>query len=129
MQLQNFVIKEFLNFRSGFGRIKVPNDTERSTWRKSIGLLSSYVSQGQEEVIKVHPFFNEINWVLLELGKIMPPFKAKLQPKGMQISVKNTSFVRSSRILSLMILLLTHSGKRSLMISPTVTQILITIMV
>ncbi|KAK3532888.1 hypothetical protein QTP70_001382 [Hemibagrus guttatus] len=43
--------------------------------------LGCVASQGQEEAIKVHPFFNEIDWVLLEQRKIMPPFKPQVTSK------------------------------------------------
>lgn len=40
--------------------------------------LGCVVSQGLEEAIKVHPFFKEIDWVLLEQRKIKPPFKPRI---------------------------------------------------
>ncbi|XP_060737207.1 protein kinase C epsilon type-like [Tachysurus vachellii] len=40
--------------------------------------LGCVVSQGQEEAIKVHPFFKKIDWVLLEQRKIKTPFKPKM---------------------------------------------------
>ncbi|GAA6069152.1 protein kinase C epsilon type, partial [Tachysurus ichikawai] len=40
--------------------------------------LGCVVSQGLEEAIKVHPFFREIDWVLLEQRKIKPPFKPRI---------------------------------------------------
>ncbi|KAK3536429.1 hypothetical protein QTP86_008902 [Hemibagrus guttatus] len=43
--------------------------------------LGCVASQGQEEAIKVHPFFNEIDWVLLEQRTITPPFKPQITSK------------------------------------------------
>ncbi len=40
--------------------------------------LGCVVSQGLEEAIKVHLFFKEIDWVLLEQRKIKPPFKPRI---------------------------------------------------
>lgn len=36
------------------------------------------VAQGLEEAIKLHPFFREIDWTLLEQRKIRPPFKPRI---------------------------------------------------
>ncbi|XP_052007007.1 protein kinase C epsilon type-like [Xyrauchen texanus] len=43
--------------------------------------LGCVVSQGLEEAIKVHPFFKEIDWVLLEQRKVKPPFKPRIKTK------------------------------------------------
>uniref|UniRef100_A0A672N0S8 Protein kinase C n=1 Tax=Sinocyclocheilus grahami TaxID=75366 RepID=A0A672N0S8_SINGR len=43
--------------------------------------LGCVVTQGLEEAIKVHPFFREIDWVLLEQRKIKPPFKPRIKTK------------------------------------------------
>lgn len=40
--------------------------------------LGCVVSQGCEEAIKTHPFFREIDWVLLEQRKVKPPFKPRI---------------------------------------------------
>lgn len=40
--------------------------------------LGCVVAQGLEEAIKLHPFFREINWTLLEQRKIRPPFKPRI---------------------------------------------------
>ncbi|XP_027006738.1 protein kinase C epsilon type-like [Tachysurus fulvidraco] len=43
--------------------------------------LGCVKSQGKENGIKVHPFFKNINWVLLEQRKIPPPFKPQIMSK------------------------------------------------
>ncbi|XP_027023689.1 protein kinase C epsilon type-like isoform X1 [Tachysurus fulvidraco] len=43
--------------------------------------LGCVASQNKEEAIKVHPFFKEIDWVLLEQRKITPPFKPQITTK------------------------------------------------
>lgn len=43
--------------------------------------LGCVVSQGCEEAIKTHPFFREIDWVLLEQRKVKPPFKPRIVRK------------------------------------------------
>lgn len=40
--------------------------------------LGCVVAQGLEEAIKLHPFFREIDWTLLEQRKIRPPFKPRI---------------------------------------------------
>uniref|UniRef100_A0A665TF45 Protein kinase C n=1 Tax=Echeneis naucrates TaxID=173247 RepID=A0A665TF45_ECHNA len=43
--------------------------------------LGCVVSQGCEEAIKTHPFFREIDWLLLEQKKVKPPFKPRIKTK------------------------------------------------
>uniref|UniRef100_A0A3B3ZJJ5 Protein kinase C n=1 Tax=Periophthalmus magnuspinnatus TaxID=409849 RepID=A0A3B3ZJJ5_9GOBI len=43
--------------------------------------LGCVVTQGCEEAIKTHPFFREIDWVLLEQRKVKPPFKPRIKTK------------------------------------------------
>ncbi|XP_056152711.1 protein kinase C epsilon type [Lampris incognitus] len=43
--------------------------------------LGCVVSQGCEEAIKTHPFFREIDWVLLEQRRVKPPFKPRIKTK------------------------------------------------
>uniref|UniRef100_A0A3Q2Y6I3 Protein kinase C n=1 Tax=Hippocampus comes TaxID=109280 RepID=A0A3Q2Y6I3_HIPCM len=43
--------------------------------------LGCVVSQGCEEAIKTHPFFREIDWLLLEQRKVRPPFKPRIKTK------------------------------------------------
>ena len=40
--------------------------------------LGCVVAQGLEEAIKLHPFFREIDWTLLEQRKVRPPFKPRI---------------------------------------------------
>lgn len=40
--------------------------------------LGCVASQNGEDAIKQHPFFKEIDWVLLEQRKIKPPFKPRI---------------------------------------------------
>lgn len=40
--------------------------------------LGCVVAQNGEEAIKQHPFFKEIDWLLLEQKKIKPPFKPRI---------------------------------------------------
>ncbi|XP_058257317.1 protein kinase C epsilon type-like [Hemibagrus wyckioides] len=51
--------------------------------------LGCVVSLGQEEAIKMHPFFKKIDWQLLEQRKITPPFKPKITAK------KNTNYFKA----------------------------------
>ncbi|KAF4798700.1 hypothetical protein TURU_061648 [Turdus rufiventris] len=41
--------------------------------------LGCVASQNGEDAIKQHPFFKEIDWVLLEQRKIKPPFKPRIK--------------------------------------------------
>ncbi|KAM3859792.1 protein kinase C epsilon type [Diretmus argenteus] len=43
--------------------------------------LGCVVTQGSEEAIKAHPFFREIDWVLLEQRRVKPPFKPRIKTK------------------------------------------------
>uniref|UniRef100_A0A8C2XA68 Protein kinase C n=1 Tax=Cyclopterus lumpus TaxID=8103 RepID=A0A8C2XA68_CYCLU len=43
--------------------------------------LGCVVAQGLEEAIKLHVFFREIDWTLLEQRKIRPPFKPRIKTK------------------------------------------------
>ncbi|XP_062330460.1 protein kinase C epsilon type [Osmerus eperlanus] len=43
--------------------------------------LGCVVTQGYEEAIKAHPFFKEIDWVLLEQRRVKPPFKPRIKTK------------------------------------------------
>lgn len=46
--------------------------------------LGCVAAQNGEDAIKQHPFFKEIDWVLLEQKKIKPPFKPRIvsRPRG-----------------------------------------------
>ncbi|KAG7228085.1 hypothetical protein INR49_005708, partial [Caranx melampygus] len=54
--------------QGSFGKFMTKNPAKR---------LGCVVSQGCEEAIKTHPFFREIDWVLLEQRKVKPPFKPR----------------------------------------------------
>nr|XP_033934975.1 protein kinase C epsilon type-like [Pseudochaenichthys georgianus] len=43
--------------------------------------LGCVPAQGLEEAIKIHVFFREIDWTLLEQRKIRPPFKPRIKTK------------------------------------------------
>lgn len=40
--------------------------------------LGCVAAQNGEDAIKQHPFFKEIDWVLLEQKKVKPPFKPRI---------------------------------------------------
>ncbi|KAK3561464.1 hypothetical protein QTP86_003886 [Hemibagrus guttatus] len=61
--------------------------------------LGCVVSQGQEEAIKIHPFFKDIDWELLEQRKITPPFKPKITTKKNANNFK-TRFIRKKLMLT-----------------------------
>lgn len=46
--------------------------------------LGCVAAQNGEDAIKQHPFFKEIDWVLLEQKKIKPPFKPRIV-SGLQL--------------------------------------------
>ncbi|KAF4090141.1 hypothetical protein AMELA_G00048580 [Ameiurus melas] len=61
--------------------------------------LGCVVSQGLEEAIKVHPFFKEIDWVLLEQRKIKPPFKPRIKTKR-DVNNFDQDFTREEPVLT-----------------------------
>uniref|UniRef100_A0A3B4DPC4 Protein kinase C n=1 Tax=Pygocentrus nattereri TaxID=42514 RepID=A0A3B4DPC4_PYGNA len=61
--------------------------------------LGCVVSQGLEEAIKVHPFFREIDWVLLEQRKIKPPFKPRIKTKR-DVNNFDQDFTREDPVLT-----------------------------
>lgn len=61
--------------------------------------LGCVVSQGLEEAIKVHPFFTEIDWVLLEQRKIKPPFKPRIKTKR-DVNNFDQDFTREEPVLT-----------------------------
>jgi len=56
--------------------------------------LGCVVTQGLEEAIKVHPFFREIDWVLLEQRRVKPPFKPRI------VSVHAFSYIELNPVSS-----------------------------
>ncbi|KAJ7984972.1 hypothetical protein DPEC_G00360290 [Dallia pectoralis] len=63
---------------------------------KRLGCVSS---QGLEEAIKVHPFFKEIDWVLLEQKKVKPPFKPRIKTKR-DVNNFDQDFTREEPVLT-----------------------------
>ncbi|XP_055026471.1 protein kinase C epsilon type [Misgurnus anguillicaudatus] len=61
--------------------------------------LGCVVSQGLEEAIKLHPFFKEIDWVLLEQRKIKPPFKPRIKTKR-DVNNFDQDFTREEPVLT-----------------------------
>lgn len=59
----------FLLFLSGTCQFMTKSPNKR---------LGCMMAQGLEEAIKLHPFFREIDWTLLEQRKIRPPFKPRI---------------------------------------------------
>lgn len=64
--------------------------------------LGCVASQNGEDAIKQHPFFKEIDWVLLEQRKIKPPFKPR---------IVSSTLYNIQRKLGLAILFVGFSGK------------------
>lgn len=48
--------------------------------------LGCVAAQNGEDAIKQHPFFKEIDWVLLEQKKIKPPFKPRIVSRAWSVS-------------------------------------------
>lgn len=61
--------------------------------------LGCVVIQGLEEAIKVHPFFKEIDWELLEQRKIKPPFKPRIKTKR-DVNNFDQDFTREEPVLT-----------------------------
>ncbi|KAL1264421.1 hypothetical protein QQF64_004776 [Cirrhinus molitorella] len=61
--------------------------------------LGCVVTQGLEEAIKIHPFFREIDWVLLEQRKIKPPFKPRIKTKR-DVNNFDQDFTREDPVLT-----------------------------
>ncbi|XP_041418430.1 protein kinase C epsilon type isoform X2 [Xenopus laevis] len=62
--------------------------------------LGCVAAQGLEEAIKQHPFFKEIDWVLLEQRKIKPPFKPRIKTKR-DVNNFDQDFTREEPVLTL----------------------------
>ncbi|XP_063047441.1 protein kinase C epsilon type [Engraulis encrasicolus] len=61
--------------------------------------LGCVVAQGLEEAIKVHPFFKEIDWELLEQRKVKPPFKPRIKTKR-DVNNFDQDFTREEPVLT-----------------------------
>ncbi|KAF6105693.1 protein kinase C epsilon [Phyllostomus discolor] len=62
--------------------------------------LGCVAAQNGEDAIKQHPFFKEIDWVLLEQKKIKPPFKPRIKTKR-DVNNFDQDFTREEPILTL----------------------------
>uniref|UniRef100_A0A7M4FBJ9 Protein kinase C n=1 Tax=Crocodylus porosus TaxID=8502 RepID=A0A7M4FBJ9_CROPO len=62
--------------------------------------LGCVASQNGEDAIKQHPFFKEIDWVLLEQRKIKPPFKPRIKTKR-DVNNFDQDFTREEPVLTL----------------------------
>ncbi|CAO2604450.1 Protein kinase C epsilon type [Lemmus lemmus] len=62
--------------------------------------LGCVAAQNGEDAIKKHPFFKEIDWVLLEQKKIKPPFKPRIKTKR-DVNNFDQDFTREEPILTL----------------------------
>ncbi|KAK2824643.1 hypothetical protein Q5P01_021818 [Channa striata] len=61
--------------------------------------LGCVVTQGSEEAIKLHPFFREIDWMLLEQRKVRPPFKPRIKTKR-DVNNFDQDFTREEPVLT-----------------------------
>uniref|UniRef100_A0A3B4X8M4 Protein kinase C n=1 Tax=Seriola lalandi dorsalis TaxID=1841481 RepID=A0A3B4X8M4_SERLL len=61
--------------------------------------LGCVVAQGLEEAIKLHPFFREIDWTLMEQRKIRPPFKPRIKTKR-DVNNFDQDFTREEPVLT-----------------------------
>uniref|UniRef100_A0A3Q1BCX6 Protein kinase C n=1 Tax=Amphiprion ocellaris TaxID=80972 RepID=A0A3Q1BCX6_AMPOC len=61
--------------------------------------LGCVLAQGLEEAIKLHPFFREIDWTLLEQRKIRPPFKPRIKTKR-DVNNFDQDFTREEPVLT-----------------------------
>uniref|UniRef100_A0A8B9JX57 Protein kinase C n=1 Tax=Astyanax mexicanus TaxID=7994 RepID=A0A8B9JX57_ASTMX len=87
----------WLDFLSQFYEVESPGfQFMTKSPNKRLGCM---VSQGLEEAIKVHPFFREIDWVLLEQRKIKPPFKPRIKTKR-DVNNFDQDFTREDPVLT-----------------------------
>ncbi|XP_061600605.1 protein kinase C epsilon type-like [Cololabis saira] len=61
--------------------------------------LGCVAAQGLEEAIKVHSFFREIDWTLLEQKKVKPPFKPRIKTKR-DVNNFDQDFTREEPVLT-----------------------------
>ncbi|XP_027862431.1 protein kinase C epsilon type-like isoform X3 [Xiphophorus couchianus] len=61
--------------------------------------LGCVTAQGCEDAIKVHPFFREIDWMLLDQRKIKPPFKPRIKTKR-DVNNFDQDFTREEPVLT-----------------------------
>uniref|UniRef100_A0A087X5V6 Protein kinase C eta type n=1 Tax=Poecilia formosa TaxID=48698 RepID=A0A087X5V6_POEFO len=61
--------------------------------------LGCVPAQGCEDAIKLHPFFREIDWMLLDQKKIKPPFKPRIKTKR-DVNNFDQDFTREEPVLT-----------------------------
>uniref|UniRef100_A0AAY4CEN6 Protein kinase C n=1 Tax=Denticeps clupeoides TaxID=299321 RepID=A0AAY4CEN6_9TELE len=61
--------------------------------------LGCVVMQGLEEAIKLHPFFRDIDWDLLEQRRVKPPFKPRIKTKR-DVNNFDQDFTREEPLLT-----------------------------
>ncbi|XP_008427316.1 protein kinase C epsilon type-like isoform X3 [Poecilia reticulata] len=61
--------------------------------------LGCVAAQGCEDAIKLHPFFREIDWMLLDQRKIKPPFKPRIKTKR-DVNNFDQDFTREEPVLT-----------------------------
>ncbi|KAI1887106.1 hypothetical protein AGOR_G00202720 [Albula goreensis] len=61
--------------------------------------LGCVLAQGGEQAIRTHPFFRDIDWVLLEQRKIRPPFKPRIKTKR-DVNNFDQDFTREDPVLT-----------------------------
>ncbi|XP_054879396.1 protein kinase C epsilon type-like isoform X2 [Poeciliopsis prolifica] len=61
--------------------------------------LGCVTAQGCEDAIKLHPFFREIDWILLDQRKIRPPFKPRIKTKR-DVNNFDQDFTREEPVLT-----------------------------
>ncbi|XP_077350687.1 protein kinase C epsilon type-like isoform X1 [Festucalex cinctus] len=61
--------------------------------------LGCVAAHGMEDAIKLHPFFREIDWTLLEGRKIQPPFKPRIKTK-LDVNNFEQDFTREDPVLT-----------------------------
>ncbi|PWA27273.1 hypothetical protein CCH79_00018325, partial [Gambusia affinis] len=61
--------------------------------------LGCVTAQGCEDAIKLHPFFREIDWMLLDQRKIRPPFKPRIKTKR-DVNNFDQDFTREEPVLT-----------------------------
>ncbi|XP_077437380.1 protein kinase C epsilon type-like [Vanacampus margaritifer] len=61
--------------------------------------LGCVAAHGMEDAIKLHPFFREIDWTLLEGRKIQPPFQPRIKTKR-DVNNFDQDFTREDPVLT-----------------------------
>uniref|UniRef100_A0AAY4CEH7 Protein kinase C n=1 Tax=Denticeps clupeoides TaxID=299321 RepID=A0AAY4CEH7_9TELE len=66
---------------------------------RTLPRLGCVVMQGLEEAIKLHPFFRDIDWDLLEQRRVKPPFKPRIKTKR-DVNNFDQDFTREEPLLT-----------------------------